>query len=122
VYKRADRKRPHPDDLTAEELTESFNRHIAKTLRHQAAATGPTRGKMDLNSGEELQQHHAPQITSSVGVADLFDEAEPYRICTRCGSALYRRSRRRWLERVLNRPKMARCLKCGNRFPYPQGD
>ena len=29
LFKRRDRNRPHPDDMTAEELTEDFNRKIA---------------------------------------------------------------------------------------------
>jgi len=40
--------------------------------------------------------------------------------CPRCGSRVYRRSRRRWLERLLRRPPMARCKTCRRRFPLPQ--
>jgi hypothetical protein len=42
------------------------------------------------------------------------------RRCPACGSTDYRRSRRTTLERVLLRPKMARCRKCRTRFPYPK--
>jgi hypothetical protein len=39
--------------------------------------------------------------------------------CPACGSTEYRRSHRTTLERMLRRPKMARCRKCRHRFPYP---
>jgi hypothetical protein len=40
--------------------------------------------------------------------------------CPLCGSTAYRRSRRTTLERLLLRPKMARCKNCRKRFPYPK--
>ena len=40
--------------------------------------------------------------------------------CPFCGSTAYRRSRRTTLERILLRPKMARCRNCRKRFPYPK--
>ena len=41
--------------------------------------------------------------------------------CPHCGSAKYRRSKRRWYERLVGRPPMARCRVCYRRFPYPLG-
>jgi hypothetical protein len=41
------------------------------------------------------------------------------RVCPRCGSTYYRRSRRNLLERLFMGPKMARCKTCDFRFPYP---
>ena len=40
--------------------------------------------------------------------------------CPACGSASYRRSHRTALERLLSRPRMARCQQCRTRFPYPE--
>jgi hypothetical protein len=40
--------------------------------------------------------------------------------CPFCGSTVYRRSRRKTLERLLLRPKMARCSRCRKRFPFPE--
>jgi hypothetical protein len=40
--------------------------------------------------------------------------------CPRCGGLQFERTRRRWLERTLKRPRMARCRACRKRFPYPQ--
>jgi uncharacterized Zn finger protein len=40
--------------------------------------------------------------------------------CPFCGSTVYRRSRRKTLERLLLRPKMARCSHCRKRFPFPE--
>jgi ssDNA-binding Zn-finger/Zn-ribbon topoisomerase 1 len=40
--------------------------------------------------------------------------------CPVCGSIVFRRSRRTILERILFRPRMARCRNCSKRFPYPE--
>jgi transcription elongation factor Elf1 len=40
--------------------------------------------------------------------------------CPYCGSANFRRSRRTAAERLLFRPKMARCGHCRKRFPFPE--
>ena len=40
--------------------------------------------------------------------------------CPYCGSGNYRRSRRTAAERLLFRPKMARCSHCRKRFPFPE--
>ena len=39
LFKRMDRNQPHPDDLTAEELRESFNRKIEATRRKDSTAS-----------------------------------------------------------------------------------
>jgi len=38
--------------------------------------------------------------------------------CPSCGSPKYHRTQRNALERALQRPPMARCERCGKRFPY----
>ncbi len=53
------------------------------------------------------------------------DAAPPLRMeaavgCPYCGSERIRRSRRRWFDHLLKRPKMARCRDCRRRFPSPQ--
>jgi hypothetical protein len=42
------------------------------------------------------------------------------RCCPACGSAEYHRTKRTTMERMLRRPRMARCESCGTRFPYPR--
>jgi len=118
LISRGDRNRPHPNDLTAEELTESFNRKIAAAKRRDAEAS-KTSGGTPASSSEELRGNEASPRTISIGVADVTNEVEGYRLCPKCGSTLYRRSRRRWWERLIKRPRMARCRKCDHRFPYP---
>jgi hypothetical protein len=46
--------------------------------------------------------------------------AETQVVCPYCGSPKYRRSKRRWYERLVGRPPMARCRVCYRRFPYPR--
>src|SRR5690348_15103844 len=38
LLRRGDKNRPHPNDLTAEQLTAHFNRRIASTLKREGAA------------------------------------------------------------------------------------
>ena len=141
---RGDRNRPHPNDLTAEELTTHFNRKIAAAIRRDGGTTGPFVKPMTLDSAPKPPvQEVRPAPIASVAVAAPAPAAatatatafsvpapvvsgpqsgskEDYGCCPFCGNMRYRRSRRRWYERVLlKRPRMARCLKCAKRFPYP---
>ena len=47
------RTRPHPDDMTVEELRESFNRKIAEAKRKTSAAAETPGGNMASDSSEE---------------------------------------------------------------------
>jgi hypothetical protein len=126
---RGDRNRPHPNDLTAEELTEHFNRRIASSLRREGADSGVIVRHMTADSAPPSPVPattpkavppgpSAPPKASAVGVAEV-EVKDDYGLCPNCGNSKYRRSRRRWYERWLNRARMARCLKCTHRFPYP---
>lgn len=119
LFRRADPSRPHPDDMTVEELQESFNRKIAESLRKQSAASDADGRFMASNSPEEPSGPEAKPSVATVGVAEAAEDVEDYRLCPKCGSTLFRRSRRRWYERLVKRSKMARCMKCDHRFPYP---
>jgi hypothetical protein len=160
---RGDNNRPHPNDLTAEELTEHFNRRIAASRRRDAALAGAGAVAMGAGVAAVASAEPAPrrniaqsrvavsrveaepaarpmgaQSRAAVGVAEAGPAARPasaqsraaisvagvepateYAACPKCGNMKYRRSRRRWYERWLDRPKMARCLKCSHRYPHP---
>jgi hypothetical protein len=116
--KRGDKNRPHPNDLTAEELTDHFNRRIAAAIRKDAAASGVVVKSMASHAAPLASGLGSRPGFSSVGVADP-EVTSDYGLCPKCGNARYRRSRRRWYERLMKRPRMARCLKCEHRFPYP---
>ncbi len=160
---RGDRNRPHPNDLSAEELTEHFNRSIAASLRRDAAmarimpkasnlqpmakpvaaataATAPSPSAVGMAEPvvkpARVVSTSSPSVVgvtepvvkparivstsspSAVGAAEMEPDVS-YGSCPKCGNMKYRRSRRRWYERWLNRPKMARCLKCSYRYPHP---
>lgn len=121
VFKRMDPTRPHPDDLTVEELQEMFNRKIAETLRKDAAAGETSEANMAFESTDEASGFEAQPVESSIGVAEApEEEKDDYYLCPKCGGTIFRRSRRRWYEKMLHRPRMARCMKCTHRFPYPR--
>ena len=56
----------------------------------------------------EVPNQVAPAVSSD---GDL-------RRCPACGSTKHHRTQRTTMERMLHRPRMARCEKCGKRFPY----
>src|ERR1017187_1818671 len=53
LFKRANPDRPHPDDMTVEELQESFHRKIAESVRKQSAASEIPGGNMASDSSQE---------------------------------------------------------------------
>jgi hypothetical protein len=118
LFKRAKGQR-HPNEMTAEELREMFDRKIAKSRAKESAAPKTQGGEMEPNSSEESNQSREQASAPSIGEGEASQEVEDYRLCPKCGSILYRRSRRRWWERLMGRPRMARCLRCDHRFPYP---
>jgi len=92
--------------------------HSVQALQGNAhTATGGAGSKM----GAELIRPvfvntpgHETESTS-LGTGEPDDRGN----CPRCGSRAYRRSRRRWFERLLRRPPMARCRSCRFRFRLP---
>ena len=119
LFKRTDLTQRHPDDMTREELEEQFRRKIAAASEKTSTASKTPEGNMDSSSSEQSRELRAEASTPSIGLAEATDEVDDYHLCPECGSTIYHRSRRRWYERLLKRPKMARCMKCDHRFPYP---
>lgn len=62
------------------------------------------------------QENSKSEIPKPTPLAQLAEEEVPK--CPSCGSTKYHRTERTTTERVLRRPPMARCEKCGKRFPY----
>ncbi len=113
------RKLPHPNEMTMEQLQESFNRKVAAASGIPPANL-PTPGEnMAFSSSDESPSKGAGPSTTPIEKKVERYEAELPRACPKCESIQYHRSRRRWYERLLKRPKMARCSRCGHRFPYP---
>jgi predicted nucleic acid-binding Zn-ribbon protein len=73
---------------------------------------------------EENNTSRGPQAVSSAHIHRSGTGADSSRdgsaCCPACGSTAYRRSHRTTGERLLLRPKMARCQQCRKRFPYPK--
>jgi len=65
----------------------------------------------------KAEENLVPKVTKQVTAADSSERG--LRCCPVCGSTKYHRTHRTTLERILSRPRMARCEKCGVRFPYP---
>ena len=125
LIKRVGPDRPHPNDLSYDELEENFNRKIAES------------GSEMPNKPEPAQPVTAHEVSEAPDDYETFDDSEPELeaplakesrgatehhadgCCPRCSGTLYRRSRRNFIERLLKRPRMARCLRCNHRFPMP---
>jgi len=119
LFKRAGEGRPHPNDMTREELQEQYDRKIAEA--GGGMPTDPVSADPETASqpAEEAVAPAPAQNVISVSVEEPTEEVDEYDCCPRCGSALFRRSRRTFFERLLKRRRMARCIRCDHRFPYP---
>ncbi len=120
VFKRRGTSERRPDEMTVEELRERFNQEVAKTLKKPPTVEDGPGETMANDPMEKPAVAAAPPATSSRRKAEPSGESDDYHMCPRCGSANYHRSRRRWYERWVGRRRMARCMKCNHRFPYPR--
>jgi hypothetical protein len=82
----------------------------------EPAATLP-RSAEEERAPKTAEENPEPQVTGQVTAADSSERG--LRRCPVCGSTKYHRTKRTTLEHLLLRPRMARCEKCGLRFPYP---
>jgi uncharacterized Zn finger protein len=82
----------------------------------EAVATVP-RSAEEKRAPRMDEENTQPKVTKQVAGADSSNRG--LRRCPVCGSTAYHRIRRTTLEHLLLRPRMARCEKCGLRFPYP---
>ena len=99
---------PYPrHDVPSPELLKSWQEAVA--ARHFAQER-----RVPEIAGEKSE----PKGTRQVTAAD--SSKRGLRRCPVCGSTDYRRSQRTTLERLLLRPRMARCRRCRKRFPYPK--
>ena len=119
VLKRPNPNRPHPEHLTLEELQEQFDREIAKSLGRTPHAAAISESKMVKVSLARSSVIEMVSVRTSGDLAEAVKGTDTSNCCPKCTSPHYRATRRRWYERLLKRPKMARCISCLHRFPYP---
>ena len=81
---------------------------------HSAAEESAPRMAIE-KTRSEVPKHAAGTDSSEADISDRESSCCPF-----CGSAVFHRSRRRTLERLLLRPRMARCSDCRKRFPFPE--
>jgi PilZ domain len=65
---------------------------------------------------------NGPEMNGAGISGDLTEastETDVSSCCPQCGDTYYRATPRWWYERLMKRPKMARCFNCHHRFPYP---
>jgi len=89
---------------------------LLKVGEPAATVPHPAEERRAPKMAEESSQ---PKVTQQVIIVDYSNHGLDR--CPACGSTAYRRSRRTLLERILLRPRMARCRNCRKRFPYPTG-
>ena len=119
LFKRVHRYGPHPDDMTHEQLQEQYHRKVAEASRRAPAEPETPAPEMTPEFAQASIGRGTLETATSISVAEADDAVDDYHFCPECGSTSYRRSRRRFFERLLKRPRMARCLRCDHRFPYP---
>ena len=82
----------------------------------KAVATVP-RTAEEKRAPKMAEENNQPEIKSQATGAD--SSKRGLRLCPACGNMKYHRTKRSTLEHLLFRPRMARCEKCGFRFPHP---
>ena len=80
-----------------------------------AAARGPHSGAEE-NAPKMAIENTQSEVPKQEARSDSSDADMPR--CPSCGSTKHHRTQRTTMERVLERPPMARCERCGKRFPY----
>jgi transcription elongation factor Elf1 len=98
-----------------------YPRHHGKSpdpVKSGAAAATVSHVGEEGRASRTAEESSQPKVAKQGTAADSSNRG--LRRCPVCGSTSYRRSRRTSLERILLRPKMARCRNCRKRFPYPQ--
>jgi ribosomal protein S27AE len=83
-----------------------------------AENTSPNVGTAERKMQEPVMDEQEPKRDAPTDPKQIPVTRDRY-CCPRCGSTFYRRSRRSLMERILMRPRMARCKTCAFRFPYP---
>ena len=86
-------------------------------LKLIGATATVSRSAEERRAPRMAEESFQPEVDKQVTVGDYSNHA--LRCCPTCGSTKYHRSRRNTLDRILLRPAMAHCEKCGSRFPYP---
>ena len=87
-------------------------------LKLGGAAATVLRSAEERRDSRMAEESSQPKVTQQVTVVDYSNHG--LRLCPDCGSSKYHRSKRTTLDQVLLRPTMARCEKCGARFPHPR--
>ena len=110
---------PHPESMTLEELQERFDREIAKSLGRipqevEISESKPARDSQAGSKGPETKS-----VSTTGDLTKAFPKTDISNCCPKCTSPHYRATHRRWYERLMKRPKIARCTDCRHRFPYP---
>lgn len=85
----------------------------AKLAEAPAAGSQPAEEKQVPKMTKENTQGEVPRVAGQTK-----SSSDDVPKCPACGSSKYHRTERTALERALKRPSMARCEKCGKRFPY----
>jgi hypothetical protein len=88
-------------------------------VREDESSHSTLAGLEFLNTPAASNGPEIKSVGNSGDLADAHKETTFADCCPKCTSTSYRASRRRWYERLMKRPKMARCSNCHHRFPYP---
>lgn len=118
VLKRMDRSHPYREDM--EQLRQNFHRDLQATASDYSATSEARGAQHRVRPLQALAEFEMIPPDSSIGIAEDPERmARARHVCPRCGGGDFVPSRRRWYERCLIRPKMARCIECTHRFPAP---
>ena len=109
-----------------EPMRRGWRQSLARSLGYDLRKCARCRKLRLIDRGKKMMPAGRTSLTAEGGAGApayapaVFVDPDDFHGCPRCGGPEFHRTRRRWLERVLSRPLMARCRACGHRFPIPQ--
>ena len=108
----------HSNEPEMEELSQDYSRQLERASPRPLATNEISDGNpaSDMNNKSGLPSA-VPSLPPE-GNVESPKRVGNYYMCPTCGSTDCHRSRRRWWERLIKRPPMARCHRCNHRFPY----
>jgi hypothetical protein len=88
-------------------------------VREDESSHSTLAGLEFLNTSAASNGHDIKSVGISGDLAEATTETDVSNCCPKCRDTYYRATPRRWYERLMKRPQMARCFNCHHRFPYP---
>jgi hypothetical protein len=100
------------------ESTQAIAAHVV-WVREDESGHSTFAGLEFLNTPAASNGPAIKSVDISGDLAEATTETDVSNCCPKCRDTYYQATPRRWYERLMKRPQMARCFNCQHRFPLP---